>query len=35
MRLKSRVGLIDQFGSGKPYAADLILDFFQRAVRRL
>ena len=35
MWLKRRIGLINQFGSGKPYTAYLVLDFIQRAVRRL
>ena len=33
MRFKVRVGLIDEFCTGKPYTADLIPDFVQCAVR--
>jgi hypothetical protein len=35
MRFKSGTGLIDQFRSGKSYAADLILDLVERLVCRL
>jgi hypothetical protein len=35
IRRKGRIGLIDQFGSAKSYAADFVLDLLQRTVRRL
>ena len=34
LRVESRVSLVDQFGPGQPYAADLVLHFIQCAIRR-